>query len=62
MPFGQGSGGILSDHVHEMFDHSVDLGCFDFMYSKMGLGVFITKAGAGLSNKSELILCDLHAL
>ena len=46
MPPGQGSGAILSDHVHEMFDHSVDLGCFDFMYSKMGLGVFITKAGS----------------
>ena len=45
MPPGQGSGGVLSEHVHEMFDHSVDLGCFDFMYSKMGLGVFITKAG-----------------
>jgi hypothetical protein len=45
MPVGQGSGGILSEHVHEMLDHSVDLGCFDFMYSKMGLGVFITKAG-----------------
>ena len=29
-----------------MFDHSIDLGAFDFMYSTMGLGVFITKAGS----------------
>ena len=42
----KGSGGILSEHVHQMFDHSIDLGAFDFMYSTMGLGVFITKAGA----------------
>lgn len=26
MPHGQGSGGILSQHVHEMLDHSIDLG------------------------------------
>jgi CubicO group peptidase (beta-lactamase class C family) len=45
MPPGKGSGAIMSEHVHEMLDHSVDLGCFEFMYSKMGLGVFVTKAG-----------------
>ena len=45
MPSGHTSGAIQSEHVHEMLDNSVDLGAFHFMYSTMGLGVFITKAG-----------------
>ena len=45
LPAGTASGGIPHETACAMLDGAVDLGCFDFMHSRMGLGVFVAKCG-----------------
>eukprot|EP00946_MAST-07B_sp_MAST-7B-sp1_P004151 g4151.t1 len=45
MPPGAKSGPIPHETAKAMLDGAVDLGAFDFMHSRMGLGVFVTLVG-----------------
>ena len=46
LPKGRASGGMSHEAARVMLDDPVDLGCFAFMHSMMGLGVFVARAGA----------------
>jgi len=45
LPKGSSSGAITRDCARAMLGDTVDFGCFDFMKSRMGLGVFVATAG-----------------
>ena len=45
MPAGTKSGPIPHETARTMLDGAVELGAFDFMHSRMGLGVFVTLVG-----------------
>ena len=45
MPAGTKSGPIPHETARTMLDNAVDMGAFDFMHSRMGLGVFVTLVG-----------------
>lgn len=45
LPAGTASGPMTHEAARAMLDGPVDLGCFAFMHSRMGLGVFVAQAG-----------------
>ena len=59
---GRASGPVTSEAARAMLDGPVDLGCFDFMHSRMGLGVFVAEAGANRIMMHQVYLTRLCEL